>query len=161
MKLSEYMLSVGTKARAAADELLKTPSDKKNLALSAIRNSIIENKTKLLTATDIDLNVGEKKGLDDASLDRLRLTENSIDMILHGLNQIEALPDPIGNMEQVSYRPNGLQIGRMRVPIGVIGIIYESRPNVTVDAAALCLKSGNSVSSFFANSKSKKSSITQ
>ena len=145
MKLSDYMLSVGTKARAAADELVKTPSYKKNLALSAISRSIIENKTKIIKANDKDLNVGEKKGLDAASLDRLRLSENSIDMILHGLNQIEALPDPIGNMEQVSYRPNGLQIGKMRVPIGVIGIIYESRPNVTVDAAALCLKSGNSV----------------
>ena len=145
MKLSEYMLSVGTKARVAADELVKTPSNKKNLALSAISSSIIENKSKIIKANDKDLNAGEKRGLDAASLDRLRLTDNSIDMILHGLNQIAAIPDPIGNMEQVSYRPNGLQIGKMRVPIGVIGIIYESRPNVTVDAAALCLKSGNSV----------------
>ena len=139
------MLSVGNKARAAAEDLLKTPSTKKNLALSAISSSIIENKSEILNANDIDLNAGKKKGLDAASLDRLRLTDNSVDMIIHGLNQIEAISDPIGNMEQVSYRPNGLQIGKMRVPIGVIGIIYESRPNVTVDAAALCLKSGNSV----------------
>ena len=166
MKLSEYMLSVGTKARVAADELVRTPSNKKNLALSAISSCIIENKSKIIKANDKDLNAGEKRGLDAASLDRLRLTDNSIDMILHGLNQIAAIPDPIGNMEQVSYRPNGLQIGKMRVPIGVVGIIYESRPNVTVDAAALCLKSGNSVvlrggSEAFHSNKSLAQSISK
>ena len=145
MQLSEYMLSVGTKARAAANELLKIPTNKKNQALLAISDSILENKSEIKKANERDLGEAEKKGLDAASLDRLRLTDKSIDLILHGLNQVVALPDPIGNLEQLSYRPNGLQVGKMRVPIGVVGIIYESRPNVTVDAAALCLKSGNSV----------------
>ena len=166
MKLSEYMLSLGEKARAASNELLKTTSNEKNLALSAISDSIFENKSEIMKANNKDLIEGEKKGLDAALLDRLRLTDTSIDKIIQGLNQVLALPDPIGNLEQLSYRPNGLQVGKMRVPIGVIGIIYESRPNVTVDAAALCLKSGNSVilrggSEAFHSNRSLAQSISQ
>jgi len=145
MEKTDYMRSVGKNAKSAAIELCSLSSIRKNQAILAISESIAQNKEKLLSENRKDLLAGEKEGLDSASLDRLRLSDLAIDSMIQGLNQIEAILDPVGEIENISYRPNGLQIGKMRVPIGVIGIIYESRPNVTVDAAALCLKSGNAV----------------
>ena len=106
-------------------------------------NAIIANQQALIKANSLDLAAGKKKGLDGPLLDRLELTPARIVGMTEGLRQIASLPDPVGEISQMSNRPSGLQVGRMRVPLGVIGIIYESRPNVTVDAAALCLKSGN------------------
>jgi glutamate-5-semialdehyde dehydrogenase len=138
------MKSLGQKARKAGREISRTESGKKNLALLKIAEAI-ENSHELLVAENRkDLDTGRKNGLDAALLDRLELTSAGIQAMVEGLKQVAALADPVGEISDLSYRPSGIQVGQMRVPLGVIGIIYESRPNVTVDAAALCLKSGNS-----------------
>jgi len=143
MDISNYINTLGKQARAAGREISKADSGKKNQALLKIAEAIEANKDSLKTENQKDLVAGKEKGLDPALLDRLELTPDRIDAMIEGLKQIAALADPVGEITDLSYRPSGIQVGQMRVPLGVIGIIYESRPNVTVDAAALCLKSGN------------------
>jgi len=141
--ITQYMQDVGSKARAASTVLSAAETSAKNKALLLIAQILLEKKEWLKTENEKDLLAGEKKGLEAALLDRLALNDERIDGMAEGLRQIASLPDPIGSITDMNYRPSGVQIGKMRVPLGVIGIIYESRPNVTVDAAALCLKSGN------------------
>lgn len=135
---------MGKKAKSAARELA-IAGEKKNDALKAIAKALVDNTDKIIEANNIDIENGKKNGLSDALIDRLRLDKGRIDGIANGVLEVAALPDPIGTVISGSTRPNGLNITKVRVPIGVIGIIYESRPNVTADAAALCLKSGNAV----------------
>ena len=141
--IAEYMQTVGAQARAASSVLAAAETDIKNKALIAIAQLIIDKREWLKEENAKDLQAGETKGLEPAMLDRLALNDERIDGMAEGLRQIATLPDPVGSISDMDYRPSGIQIGKMRVPLGVIGIIYESRPNVTVDAAALCLKSGN------------------
>ena len=141
--LGHYMHDLGTRARAASRVLAGAPAGAKNAALVAIADSIIDRMRGIQAANRQDLDAGESGGLSAPLLDRLELTEARIRSMAEGLRQIAALPDPVGEISDMRMRPSGLQIGRMRVPLGVIGIIYESRPNVTADAAALCMKSGN------------------
>ena len=143
MKIEVYMEDVGRRARAASRILASTTTREKNTALSATADAILDNRSTLQEANEKDLAAGRDKGLDDALLDRLALTEARIQAMADGLREIAALPDPVGEITDLTYRPSGIQVGYMRVPLGVIGIIYESRPNVTADAAGLCLKSGN------------------
>ena len=137
------MLDLGARARAAAETLSGAPTDTKNAALVAIADSISDRTQAIQSANRRDLDAGRSNGLAAPLLDRLELTDARIRSMSEGLRQIAALPDPVGEIGEMRMRPSGLQVGRMRVPLGVIGIIYESRPNVTADAAGLCLKSGN------------------
>ncbi|MDZ4261244.1 MAG: glutamate-5-semialdehyde dehydrogenase [Pseudomonadota bacterium] len=141
--VKEYMTRVGQQARAAARALSRVETKLKNAALEAIAAAIEADEAALLTANGLDMAAGRKSGLDAALLDRLELTSQGIAGMAQGIRQIIALPDPVGSISDMSYRPSGIQVGKMRVSLGVVGIIYESRPNVTADAAALCLKSGN------------------
>ncbi|MGV6810238.1 MAG: glutamate-5-semialdehyde dehydrogenase [bacterium] len=138
-----YMQRIGTQAQQAAQQLAAADTAKKNQALLTIATLLEEKSAWLAEENSKDLHAGEQNGLDSAMLDRLRLSDNVIKGMAEGLRQIAALADPVGEINEMSYRPSGIQVGKMRVPLGVIGIIYESRPNVTADAAALCLKSGN------------------
>jgi glutamate-5-semialdehyde dehydrogenase len=137
------MRGLGETAREAARLLARAETAAKNTALLAIADAIVAERERLAAQNHKDLEAGKQRGLDAALLDRLELTDARIDGMAEGLRQIAALPDPVGAVSGLDYRPSGIQVGRMRVPLGVIGIIYESRPNVTADAAALCLKSGN------------------
>ena len=141
--IKQYMTQLGVQARKASRELMKATTNQKNHALLAIADTIESSKTMLLSENQKDLDAGAKKGLDAALLDRLALDDERIASMAEGVRQIAALSDPIGEISDLKYMPSGIQVGHMRVPLGVIGIIYESRPNVTIDAAALCLKSGN------------------
>ena len=141
--VKQYMQQVGQQARQAARVLLRTPTGPKNKALLATAEAILAREAELLAENRKDMEAGAAKGLDAALLDRLELTPDRIAAMAEGLQQVAALPDPVGEITDMNYRPSGIQVGKMRVPLGVIGIIYESRPNVTADAAALCLKSGN------------------
>jgi len=141
--LDAYMQEVGSKARSASRILAAASTADKNSALLSIADDIDKSRDALIAENKKDMQAGAEKGLDAALLDRLELTHGRIDSMIEGLRQIAALPDPIGEIFDMNYRPTGIQVGRMRVPLGVVGIIYESRPNVTADAAALCLKSGN------------------
>jgi len=143
MSIEAYILDLGEKARIAGREISKAESSKKNLALLKIAEYIEQSRDILIRENQKDLIAGKEKNLSAALLDRLELTSSRIDAMVEGLKQVAALPDPIGDISDLSYRPTGIQVGKMRVPLGVIGIIYESRPNVTIDATALCLKSGN------------------
>lgn len=143
MNIKEYMTSLGQQAKTAGREVSRAESGQKNAALLAIAEQLKNNTALLAEENAKDLQAGKEKGLDAALLDRLELTPARIQAMIDGLNEVAALPDPVGAMTDLKYRPSGIQVGQMRVPLGVIGIIYESRPNVTVDAAALCLKSGN------------------
>ncbi len=143
MDITSYMSKVGRRARAAARELARAGTGTKDKALLATAEAIENARGKLRDANAQDLEDGRTRGLAAAMLDRLELTEARIAAMAEGLRQIAALPDPVGEITDLKYRPTGIQVGRMRVPLGVIGIIYESRPNVTADAAGLCLKSGN------------------
>ena len=143
MSLEQEMVKLGQQAREAATVLRRSDTGLKNRALEAIAEQIEQNKAALTAANAKDMAAGKANGLDAAFLDRLELTPARIDAMLEGLRQVTALPDPIGEITDLKYLPSGIQVGRMRVSLGVIGIIYESRPNVTVEAAALCLKSGN------------------
>ena len=138
-----YMTEVGERARAAARRLAAAATAPKNAALMAIADDLAVQRDFLKAENARDLEAGREKGLDDALLDRLALSDKVIDGMIEGVRQIASLPDPVGEITGLNFRPTGIQVGRMRVPLGVVGIIYESRPNVTVDAAALCLKSGN------------------
>jgi glutamate-5-semialdehyde dehydrogenase len=141
--LPAYMQNVGKRARAASRVMSRAETGLKNAALDATADAILQASDRLRAENDKDLAAGRRQGLDDALLDRLELNDERINAMAEGLGQIAALPDPVGSISEMSYRPSGIQVGRMRVPLGVIGIIYESRPNVTADAAGLCLKSGN------------------
>lgn len=143
VNIAAYMQKLGEQARAASRVLARATTSSKNSALMAIAEAIRTQKAKLQLANQQDLDAGKAKGLDAAMLDRLTLTDQRIESMAEGLEQIAALADPIGEISDMRYRPSGIQLGQMRVPLGVIGIIYESRPNVTADAAGLCLKSGN------------------
>ena len=141
--VERYMLELGRKARAAARQLAGIGSGAKSSALVAIAESIHERREELASANTRDLEAGRSNGLAQPLLDRLALDASGIDRMVEGVRQVEALRDPVGEITDLTYRPSGIQVGRMRVPLGVVGIIYESRPNVTADAASLCLKSGN------------------
>ncbi|PAU74655.1 glutamate-5-semialdehyde dehydrogenase [Halomonas salipaludis] len=138
-----YMDQLGQQARAASATLRRLDTARKNAALLATAAQLEQARPRLLAANEADLVRGRENGLDAALLDRLALTDARIDAMIEGLHQVAALPDPVGEVDGLRYRPSGIQVGQMRVPLGVIGIIYESRPNVTVEAASLCLKSGN------------------
>ena len=137
------MKSIGANASHASRILAKASTTTKNDALTKIAFALEENRANLLIANSQDMNNARTHGLDAAMLDRLALSESRINAMIEGLNQVAALPDPIGHVTDLQSRPSGIELGKMRVPLGVIGIIYESRPNVTIDAASLCLKSGN------------------
>jgi glutamate-5-semialdehyde dehydrogenase len=141
--IKTYMQNIGVEARKASREMAKAETSTKNIALIEIGKSILREQKALLDANQKDLVAAKASGMDAAMLDRLTLSEKSIATMAEGLQQIASLPDPIGEISDMKYRPSGIQIGQMRVPLGVIGIIYEARPNVTVDAAGLCIKSGN------------------
>lgn len=143
MDIAGYMAEVGQQARAAATLVAKSTTAVRNRALLATADALDAARGELAVANSKDLEKGRENGLDAAMLDRLELTPERIDAMIEGLQQVASLPDPIGEITDMTYRPSGIQVGKMRVPLGVIGIIYESRPNVTVEAASLCLKSGN------------------
>ena len=137
------MQQIGQQARAASRQMALADSAAKNFALEAIAQSILDSSIRLIAENAKDVSAARANGLDAASIDRLTLSEKTIRGMAEGLRQIAQLPDLIGEISEMKYRPTGIQVGRMRVPLGVVGIIYESRPNVTADAAGLCLKSGN------------------
>ncbi len=139
----DYMSRLGRDARAASRLLARAATAQKNRALLAAADALDAARAELSRANEQDLAVGRVNGLEPAMLDRLALTPARIDDMIEGLRQVATLPDPIGEIRDMRYVPSGIQIGKMRVPLGVVGIIYESRPNVTIDAASLCLKSGN------------------
>jgi len=141
--IPQYMQSVGKRARLAARAMGRADSGMKDAALTAIAAAIEDATDSLKAENEKDLASGRQHGLDAALLDRLELNDARIASMAEGLREIALLPDPVGSISDMNYRPSGIQVGRMRVPLGVIGIIYESRPNVTADAAGLCLKSGN------------------
>lgn len=143
MDIKQYMLTLGQQARVAAKAMVLASTQKKNEALLATADAIDASRAVLSEANAKDLESGRNNGLSDAMLDRLALTNERIDGMIEGLKQVAALSDPTGTISGMSYMPSGIQVGKMRVPLGVIGIIYESRPNVTIEAASLCLKSGN------------------
>jgi len=143
VNIQAYMETLGQQARKASRRLVSATTAQKNSALLAMADLIVSSAEVLKTENAKDLENGKNNGLDAAMLDRLALTDAGIAGIAEGLRQVAALQDPIGEVTDMSYRPSGIQVGKMRVPLGVVGIIYESRPNVTADAAALCLKSGN------------------
>lgn len=143
MDIHVYMTEVGQRARAAARAMARAATGERNRALIAIADALDLARESLAEGNARDLDAGRSNGLDAAMLDRLALTPARIDGMIEGLRQVAGLADPVGEITDMRYRPSGIQVGRMRVPLGVIGIIYESRPNVTVDAASLCLKSGN------------------
>ncbi|MES2563688.1 MAG: glutamate-5-semialdehyde dehydrogenase [Pseudomonadota bacterium] len=143
MDVQTYMHSVGREARNAARFMARADTATKNTALTAIAQAIERASSTLLAANSRDLDAARSQKLDAAAIDRLSLNDKSLADMADGLRQIANLADPVGEIMNMRYRPSGIQVGQMRVPLGVIGIIYESRPNVTADAAALCLKSGN------------------
>ena len=143
MDIKDYMQTVGRQARAASRRLATASTAEKNAALLAIAAAIRREKAALVAANQEDLAAARAAGLEAAMLDRLTLSEKGVDSMAEGVEQVATLPDPIGEMGEFKFQPSGIQIGKMRVPLGVVGIIYEARPNVTADAAALCLKSGN------------------
>lgn len=143
MNIKNHMQMIGIQARASSRLMARAETDTKNHALVTIAHAIRREQAALLAANKLDMDAARAAGLDEAMLDRLALSEKSIASMAEGLEQIAALADPIGEISNLKYRPSGIQVGQMRVPLGVIGIIYEARPNVTVDAAGLCIKSGN------------------
>lgn len=143
LDVNEYMALVGRQARTASRGMARAGTAQKNRALLHIAAAVRRDAAKLKEINARDVERARANGQDAAFIDRLTLTDRAIDTMAAGLEQIAALPDPIGEISNMKFRPTGIQVGQMRVPLGVIGIIYESRPNVTVDAAALCIKSGN------------------
>src|SRR3990167_1395270 len=141
--IKQYMDEVGRRARQAARAMAKADTAARNRALLLIAAAIRRDAGALRSANQRDLEAARGAGLSEALLDRLTLSDKAIGAMADGLEQVAALPDPIGEISNLKYRPSGIQVGQMRVPLGVIGIIYEARPNVTVDAAGLCIKSGN------------------
>jgi len=143
MNIKAYMQTLGSQARYASRIIAAADTALKNTALLAIADALSDGRDKLLAANAVDMQNGSANGLDAALLDRLELNAPRIDAMIEGLQQVAELPDPIGEVTDLQDRPSGIKLGKMRVPLGVVGIIYESRPNVTIDAASLCLKSGN------------------
>ncbi len=143
MSQSDYMTSMGIAARAASRKMMSASTASKNNALECIARQIEQARQELLKSNESDLKAARANQLEDAFIDRLVLTTERIDGMIEGLEQVCALPDPVGELTRVRSRPSGIRVGQMRVPLGVIGIIYESRPNVTIEAASLCLKAGN------------------
>ena len=143
MDIQSYMHSIGRAARTASRAMARAGTGAKNDALTAMAHAVERDVARLLDANRKDVEAARAKGLEAAMVDRLTLTPEGVSAMAEGLRQVAQLPDPVGEISGMSYRPSGIQVGRMRVPLGVIGIIYEARPNVTADAAALCLKSGN------------------
>ena len=143
LDIKSYMLEVGRRARAASREVARADTAAKNRALVAVAKAVRRDAKRLLAANAEDVKSAKAAGKDAAFIDRLTLTEKSLESIAQGLEQVAKLPDPVGSISELKEQPSGLKVGRMRVPLGVIGIVYESRPNVTADAAALCLKAGN------------------
>ena len=139
----DYMTRLGRAAREASRVIGRASTEQKNRALLATAAALDEARAELSAANALDLANGQANGIEPAMLERLALTPARIDGMIVGLRQVASLPDPVGAIRDMSYRPSGIQVGKMRVPLGVVGIIYESRPNVTIDAASLCLKSGN------------------
>jgi glutamate-5-semialdehyde dehydrogenase len=139
----DYMTRLGRAAREASRVIGRASTAQKNRALQATADALDDARAELSAANELDLAAGRTNGLSPYMLERLTLTPARIDSMIEGLRQVISLPDPIGAIRDMSYRPSGIQVGKMRVPLGVVGIIYESRPNVTIDAASLCLKSGN------------------
>lgn len=142
-EIQTYVKTLGQQARTASRAMAAANTGKKNTALVAIADALGAQRAALQTANQADLDAAQKNGLEAALLDRLVLGEKQINTMIEGLHQVASLADPIGEITDMNFRPSGIQVGKMRVPLGVIGIIYESRPNVTVEAASLCLKSGN------------------
>ena len=145
MNSSYDMITLGEKARKASRIIASADTQTKNAALTAIADELAAKKSEIIAANQIDVKDAAQRGLTDALIDRLTLSNATIASMGEGLIQISKLPDPIGEISNIQPRPSGIRVGKMRVPIGVVGIIYESRPNVTADAAGLCLKSGNAV----------------
>jgi glutamate-5-semialdehyde dehydrogenase len=143
MNIKQYMNDLGSAAKAASRVLAASSTEIKNNALKAIAQRLEQQRDSLIQANKIDMDKGRASGLDAALLDRLELNNARIDGMIEGLAQVVALPDPVGELTDLGKRPSGINLSKMRVPLGVVGIIYESRPNVTIDAASLCLKSGN------------------
>ncbi|HET8730734.1 MAG TPA: glutamate-5-semialdehyde dehydrogenase [Moraxellaceae bacterium] len=143
LDVSAYMQTLGRAARAASRTTARATTREKNAALAAVHDALLAAKETVFAANAKDLEAGRASGLDAAMLDRLTIGEKTFAGMLEGLRQVQELADPVGAITDLVYRPSGIQVGKMRVPLGVIGIIYESRPNVTLEAAALCLKSGN------------------
>lgn len=143
--IQQYMQTVGQQAKDASQTLTAASTKDKNDALLAIYKALIENQAEILHANQKDMLAGAEKNLDAALLDRLELTPIRFDTMLAGLKDVVSLKDPIGEITDLAYRPSGIQLGKMRVPLGVVGMIYESRPNVTLEAASLALKSGNAI----------------
>lgn len=141
--LARQFTTLGNAARAASREIARAETGQKNAALFALAESLKESQDDILDANRADMDAGRNSGLDAALIDRLALNPERVSAMAEGVRQIAALPDPVGAITDLNMRPSGIQVGRMRVPLGVVGIIYESRPNVTADAASLCLKSGN------------------
>ncbi len=143
MSIEQYMQELGRNARTAARQVAASSTAARNNALLAVRDALDGDRAALAEANAGDLARGREQGLEAALLDRLELTPARIDAMLEGLRQVAGLPDPVGSISDVNTMPSGIRVGQMRVPLGVVGIIYESRPNVTVEAASLCLKAGN------------------
>ena len=143
MNIQQYMQNVGQQAREASRAVARADSNVKNQALRSIAAAIRRETAALIAANQEDLAAARAAGLEPAMLDRLALSEKGVAAMAEGVEQIASLPDPVGEISELKFRPSGIQVGKMRVPLGVIGIIYEARPNVTADAAALCIKSGN------------------
>ena len=143
--ISQLIASIGQKAKKASNSLRVASTGAKNSALVNIASEIKKNQSAILDANNNDLLIAKNNNIDDALLDRLMLNEERLLGVIEGLEQIVSLDDPIGDVSELIKRPSGIEIGKMSVPLGVIGMIYESRPNVTIDAAALCIKSGNAV----------------
>lgn len=145
LDITTYMQSVGKQARAASRTLAAANTGDKNSALMSIHDELVNAKQDILAANKIDMENGQNNNLDSALLDRLELNEARFSGMLQGLKDVAGLPDPIGEVTDMTYRPSGIHLGKMRVPLGVVGMIYESRPNVTLEAASLALKSGNAI----------------
>ena len=143
MELSQYMRALGQNARAASRHMARAETAQKNAALLALADGLLASAAQLIEANQKDLEAGRLGGLDAALMDRLALDQKGVEAMAEGVRQVCALPDPVGQVTDGKYLPSGIHLSKMRVPLGVVGIIYESRPNVTVDAAILCLKSGN------------------
>ena len=143
MDIRQYMTAIAARAKEASGRIACADTRARNDALTTLADAIRRDSSALLEANRRDLDAARAAGLDAAMIDRLTLSEKSIAAMADGVDQVAALPDPVGEITDLKYRPSGIRVGRMRVPLGVIGIIYEARPNVTADAAALCLKSGN------------------
>lgn len=140
-----YMQTLGNNACQASAHLARATTEQKNTALLAIYHALQNAKSDILSANAQDMTNGRQKGLDSALLDRLELTDSRFEAMCQGLKDVANLPDPIGEVTDMTFRPSGIQLGKMRVPLGVIGMIYESRPNVTIEAGSLALKSGNAI----------------